>query len=199
MSLSRGVLALAPILTNPFGPDLADLNWRRLKYWRRVVGQALDPASAPGSAESVSEILIDHGPHTFLQAWELAAWLSRRLGWKVKSGRLQMRVEANWLFAGPKGETRVRIRRMEKAASEVLRVRLACNVGGKAGALDITLEGENRLAILLEGVDATARTITVPPRSPAELVGRQLSDRERDPVFREAMTVVQAMAQLALK
>ena len=29
----------------------SDLNWRRLKYWRRLAMQALEPASAPGAAQ----------------------------------------------------------------------------------------------------------------------------------------------------
>ena len=40
----------------------SDLNWRRLKYWRRLLLQALEPASAPGAAETVSEVLVEHGP-----------------------------------------------------------------------------------------------------------------------------------------
>ena len=56
-----------------------------------------------------------------------------------------------------------------------------------------------RLATFLEGVDAAPRTQTLPPLSPAELVGKQLSDRERDPVFRESMAVAQVLAQSLLK
>src|SRR5205823_6176174 len=79
----------------------SDLNWRRLKYWRRLVAQALDPASAPGAAESVTEILVEHGPHAVVQAWELGSWLARRLGWMVRGGRVQPGVEIAWQFVTP--------------------------------------------------------------------------------------------------
>src|SRR5262249_12357145 len=38
----------------------SDLNWRRLKYWRRLLSQALDPNTAPGALESVTEVLVEH-------------------------------------------------------------------------------------------------------------------------------------------
>ena len=61
-----------------------------------------------------------------------------------------------------------------------------------------TTEGP-RIAVSLEGVEAAPRTMTVPTIQPAEVIGRQLSDRERDPVFRESMAVAQVMAQSLLR
>ena len=43
--------------------------------------------------------------------------------------------------------------------------------------------------------DPEPRTLTVPALSSAEVVGRQLSDRERDLVFRDSMATAQVMAQ----
>jgi hypothetical protein len=64
--------------------------------------------------------------------------------------------------------------------------------------MNLVAEGRQRLAIRLEGIESAPRTITVPPQSDAELVGRQLSDRERDPVFRQSMAVARVMAQSLL-
>jgi hypothetical protein len=44
-------------------------------------------------------------------------------------------------------------------------------------------------------VERAPRTVTVPPTSAVDLIGRQLSDRERDPAFRDSMAVAQVMAQ----
>ena len=177
----------------------SDLNWRRLKYWRRLLTQALDPASAPGAAESVSEVVVEHGPHAVIQAWELAAWLSRRLGWRLHTGKVQEGVEIAWVFSTPKGPRFVRVHRLDQAPSEVRRVRLACTLDGRPAALNLVPEeGGRRLAIQLEGVEGAPRTMAIPPLSAAELIGRQLSDRERDPAFRESMTVAQGMAQSLL-
>ena len=62
----------------------SDLNWRRLKFWRRMLSQALDPNTAPTALDNVREVLVEHGPHAVIQAWELVSWLSSRLGWKVE-------------------------------------------------------------------------------------------------------------------
>ncbi len=55
----------------------SDVNWRRLKTWRRLLTQGLDPATAPGILETIAEITIEHGPHAVTQAWQIAGWLAR--------------------------------------------------------------------------------------------------------------------------
>jgi glucose-6-phosphate dehydrogenase assembly protein OpcA len=177
----------------------SDLNWRRLKYWRRLVTQALDPVSAPGAAETATELLVEHGPHAVVQAWMLASWLSLRLGWKHQGGKVEPGRQIDWRFTSPRGTAWVRVRRLGEGPPEVCRVRLACQLEGKPGAMNLAAEGPQRLAIHLEGVEAAPRTLTVPPTAAAELVGRQLNDRERDPVFRESMAVAQVMAQSLLQ
>jgi glucose-6-phosphate dehydrogenase assembly protein OpcA len=176
----------------------SDLNWRRLKYWRRMAAQALDPATVPGAAESLTEIQLEHGPHAVVQAWLLASWLTTRLGWKVQGGRSHDNVEMIWRFVGPHGDTRVRIRRLDSGPPEIRRLRLAGTIGGKPGAQNIVAEDGVRLAIQLEGVEGAPRTMTLPSHRATELVGRQLSDRQRDPVFHESMAVARGMAKSVL-
>jgi glucose-6-phosphate dehydrogenase assembly protein OpcA len=176
----------------------SDLNWRRLKYWRRIVAQALDPGTAPGVAESLTEIQLEHGPHAVVQAWELASWLTTRLGWKVQGGKARDNVEMIWRFIGPHGETRVRIRRLDSGPPEIRRMRVTGVIDGKPGAMSIVAEDSVRLSVQLEGVEGARRTMALPSHQSAELVGRQLSDRERDPVFHESMAVARVMAKSVL-
>jgi glucose-6-phosphate dehydrogenase assembly protein OpcA len=176
----------------------SDLNWRRLKYWRRMVAQALDPATAPGAAESVTEIQLEHGPHAVVQAWELASWLTTRLGWKLQGGKAHDNVEMVWRFNGPQCGTVVRIRRLDQGPAEIRRLRITGTLEGKAAALNIVAEDSVRLSIQLEGVEGAPRTMALPLHRAAELVGRQLSDRERDPVFHESMAVARVMAKSVL-
>jgi glucose-6-phosphate dehydrogenase assembly protein OpcA len=176
----------------------SDLNWRRLKYWRRMVAQALDPRSQPGAAESLTEIQLEHGPHAVVQAWELASWLTTRLGWKVEGGKSHDNVEMVWRFTCPAGDRRVRIRRLDTGPAEIRRLRLVVRLDGKPGALNIVAEESVRLSIQLEGVEGAPRTMALPNHPAAELVGRQLSDRERDPVFHESMAVARVMAKSVL-
>jgi glucose-6-phosphate dehydrogenase assembly protein OpcA len=203
---ARGVAATAVWLAQlGRGPEAgrwrvaSDLNWRRLKAWRRLLAQALDPAVAPGVLEGISEVALEHGPHAVVQAWELVSWLAARLGWKVQAGRVQPRVEIDWQLDGPHGKVRLRLRRLEEGPPVLRQVCITSVVGGKAGTLRFTVEEEGqRLAVVPQGADAAPRTMTVPPQSLAELVGRQLSDRERDPVFRASMAVARVLAESVL-
>jgi glucose-6-phosphate dehydrogenase assembly protein OpcA len=181
----------------------SDLNWRRLKYWRRILSQTLDPATAPGAMESLTEILLEHGPHAVIQAWGLAGWLVSRLGWQVQGGHFQEGEEISWEFRTESGIARLRIRRLPEGNPEVHRMRLACNMGGKPGAFRLELHPDRRLSVMPEGssagdTKAERRTLTAPLQSRAELISRQLSDRERDPVFHESMAVALILAQRLL-
>jgi glucose-6-phosphate dehydrogenase assembly protein OpcA len=176
----------------------SDLNWRRLKFWRRLLGQALDPATCPGALESITEVLIEHGPHAVVQAWELVSWLASRLRWRVDRGKVKPGVEIAWQLHGPHGLVRVCIDRLAEGPPEVRRVRIACTLGGTPGALNVTVEDGRRLKVELEGQTVAPRTVAIQPQPLAELVARQLSDRERDPVFRESMAVAQIFAQSVL-
>jgi len=201
---ARGVAATAAWLEQVVRHDggrwrvASDLNWRRLKSWRRLLAQALAPASAPGAIESITEVLIEHGPHAVIQAWELASVMSQWYGWKVQAGKVQTGVEIAWRFTAPQGDVRVRIKRLDQGPPEIRHIRIACSIDRKPGALNLVVESAERLAIVLEGIEGEPRTMTIPPLTPAELIGRQLSDRERDPVFRASMAVAQVMAQSLL-
>jgi glucose-6-phosphate dehydrogenase assembly protein OpcA len=177
----------------------SDVNWRRLKYWRRLLAQNLD-ANVPGSgSDTATELLLEHGPHAVVQAWELASWLTRRLGWKVQAGKVDPNVEMRWAFEAPHGTVAVRIKRLPEGPSEVRRVRMQCRLEGRQAALVFRPLDSTALEVVTEGVEAAPRTVSVQPMSFAELVGRQLSDRERDPVFAESIATAQTLAQSLLQ
>jgi glucose-6-phosphate dehydrogenase assembly protein OpcA len=177
----------------------SDLSWRRLKTWRRLLSQALDPATAPGVLESISEVLVEHGPHAVTQAWQLIGWLASRLNWQVEDARLQPGVELSWKVQAAHGQVSIRIRRLSEGPPEVRRVHIACIQNGKPAGLNFIVEDERRLALVAEGTETASRTLALQRPSLAELISRQLSDRESDPVFRESMAVAQVFAQSLAK
>lgn len=177
----------------------SDLGWRRLKFWRRLLTQALDPATAPGAAASITEVLVEHGPHAVVPAWQLVSWLASRLGWRVRGGRAEPGVELTWHFDGGRGPVCVRLHQRAEGPAALRRVRVACTLAGKPAVLNVIAEDERRLAAFVEGSDATPRTLTVSAQPLAEMVGRQLSDRERDPVFRASMAVAEVLARSVLR
>src|SRR5262249_53741981 len=125
----------------------SDLNWRRLKPWRRIIKQALDDAAAPGAITTATELLVAHGPHAVVQPWELVTWRTSQLGWRVEAGKVQEGTEIAWRFDAPHGVVRVRIRRLAQGPPEVLLLRLACRLGGAPGAVVIRLEESKRLVV----------------------------------------------------
>jgi glucose-6-phosphate dehydrogenase assembly protein OpcA len=176
----------------------SDLSWRRLKFWRRILAQALDPGAAPGAMQSLSEILIEHGPHAVTQAWLLVSWLASRLHWRVQAGKVQPNVEICWTAATDSGPLRICIRRLSEGPPEIRKARIAYRVSGKPEATNIWVHDGRRLAMCPEEGNYSMRTMTVQPQQVPEMVGRQLSDREPDPVFRESMAVAQVFAQSLL-
>jgi hypothetical protein len=133
-----------------------------------------------------------------VQAWELLSWLAARVGWKVRAGKVDQGVEMAWHFQAPQGDVRFRIRRLEQGPPEIKGMRIRCSLHGHPVTMDLVSESNGKLVQRLEGIEAEPRTIMLPEVSPAEVIGKQLSDRERDPVFRESMHVAQVMARSLL-
>jgi hypothetical protein len=68
------VAALAPVLSDTLGPDLADVNWRRLLPLRRALVHALESTTGD-SGGAPSAIRISHRSGESALAWLLAGWL----------------------------------------------------------------------------------------------------------------------------
>jgi len=58
---------------------MSDLAWRRLRPWRHVLADGLDPACAPGALRRVQGVALDHGERGGAAAWLLLGWLANRL------------------------------------------------------------------------------------------------------------------------
>ena len=69
-----GVLALAPLLTDAFGPDLADINWRRLLPVRQALVHAVG-STAASTQRRLTSVHIRHRRDEAALAWLLAGWL----------------------------------------------------------------------------------------------------------------------------
>lgn len=72
--VDRAVLALAPLIRSRFGPDLADVNWRRLTPVRQAILLALRPDSERAAAD-LTPIDIRFRADEAALAWLLAGWL----------------------------------------------------------------------------------------------------------------------------
>jgi len=175
---------------------VSDLAWRRPKLWRRLIAQSLDPGSAPGALESLSEIHIEHGPHALTQAWLLVGWLALRLGWQPQGGRVTPGPEVTWHFAWPHGTPRVRIRRLAEGAAEIKQIRIVTRVAERPVTLHLRADNPDQVSVCAEGL--ADRTLTGPVLPRAELVARQLPDLTRDRLFEDSVALARTMAEAVL-
>ncbi len=178
---------------------VSDLAWRRMKPWRRLVSQSLDPALAPGALESVSEVVVEHGPHALPQAWLLIGWLACRLGWRPVAEKVAPGVEVTWGFQSPHGPLRTTVRRLSEGEPEVRSVWITWERDGRPASVRFAVVGPGRLGVTTEGAQAPWRVLVAPPQPRATLVARQLPVLGRDTLFREIVDVAGTMAEALLR
>jgi glucose-6-phosphate dehydrogenase assembly protein OpcA len=178
---------------------VSDLAWRRLKPWRRLLSQALDPSVAPGAFESIREIILEHGPGAAAAASLTAGWLASALGWTVESGRTRSGGESSWVLVAPQGRVNLQITRHDEGPGDLQHVRISCSITARDCLLDARLDHDGRRLIIQPiGLDASPRSILIPRQTNPTLIGQQLSDRVRDPAFHHAVECAAILAKTLL-
>jgi glucose-6-phosphate dehydrogenase assembly protein OpcA len=177
---------------------IADLEWRRLKTWRRAISQSLDPAVVPGALESITEVRFEHGPHALAKTWLLVGWLASKLGWRPEGGKVAPGVDITWKFHADSGPVRIVIRRLGEGEPKVVSGSVTWKIGGHATTARFVRLAAGRLGILGEDPKAPPRMQVMPSQSRAELVAKQLPDLGRDDLFRETLQVARTMAEALL-
>jgi len=173
-----------------------NLAWRRLKPWRRLLSQVLDPVVQPGALEQVSRITIEHGPHALAIAFLLLGWLASRLGWKPTDGTVSPGKETLWHFDVNGRQVPVTVKRL--GTGEPAPHRLHWRWRDKAGEHQVMFAvlGDERLGIIEECSDVPVRVVPAPELDRSELVSAQLAHRARDKLFEQALVVVDAMTSV---
>jgi len=193
----RDVMAMADwAAREPADLTLADLEWRRMKFWRRLIAQGMDPAVAPGALEALTEIRIEHGPHALAKSWLLLGWLASRLGWQPERGKVEPGQEIIWKFRSPAGPVKITAVRLPKAEeNKVHEVELFWSASGKTRSRTFSRIGPGRLAVLPDDPASPPRVIVVPSQARSLLVAKQLPDLERDPLFLDSLKFSRTMAE----
>jgi glucose-6-phosphate dehydrogenase assembly protein OpcA len=192
----HNIVAVADWAARDPGEQLiADLSWRRLKPWRRIISQGLDPTVSPGAQESITEVRMEHGPHGLPQAWLLVSWLVRRLGWQPTQGKVKGGTEITWSFLSTRNPVKVTIRRLPEGDPVVTRFSISWSDGGKAQTAHFALAPAGRLVCTFDDPNLQERTLACPPQTRAELVIRQLMDLGSDMLFRNTLQVCKHMAE----
>ncbi len=191
-----GVVTVANWAASPdIEQSVGDLDWRRLKPWRRILRQTLDPTILPGALESISEITVDHGPHLLPQVWLLVGWLANCLHWQPSGGKVVPGETLTWRFKSPSGPISITARRRADLPSEIHRIALKWREGSGPRSVEFAVVGANRLSIAFPDSDVPPRFHTSPFLARALLVAKQLPDRERDESYKQTLQVSRKMAE----
>jgi glucose-6-phosphate dehydrogenase assembly protein OpcA len=176
---------------------LSDLAWRRLKPWRRLISQTLDPAVTGGALEGMREITVEHGPHGLLQAWLLIGWLACHLGWQLATGKVAPGVEIAWGFRSPVGAVQATVRRLDAGSPKIQRVSIRWQSADRKEDVGFSDMGGGRLGVVARSF-AGPRVMVAPEPARALLVARELPDLANDTVFRASLGFSRAMAESLL-
>lgn len=172
-----------------------NLAWRRLKAWRRLIAQVMDPAIAPGALGSVDHVEIEHGPHALSMAWLLTGWLAARLGWVADQGKVRSASEVAWGFNAGNHSIRVVIRRLDRGEPRIEALRMRWSIpNGENGSVAFDHTEEERLRVVPDESSLAPAVIPYHVREPEAMVAAQLAHRARDPLFENALAVAQTMA-----
>jgi glucose-6-phosphate dehydrogenase assembly protein OpcA len=165
--LHRGFLALAPLALHPHGPDLADLNWRRLLPLRQALTHAVQTMIPPADARDQRGLAlrVRHRRDERALAWLLAGWFASRLDWTAAR---------EWPVTFDE----------QPGGDDVLIVSIA------DGAITATLDAQ-RVQVECRGPVAPF-SMAVPRENEADAVAAELRSLTHDSSLREALAALAA-------
>lgn len=174
---------------------VADLAWRRLKPWRSLIGQSLDPVALPGALDALDRVTIEHGSHSLPQACLLVGWLASRLGWQPAGAAFRKGDELAWRFQSATNPVEVRTKRIDDGDPEVRDVVLSWTSDATRATMRFSSSSPGKLSVTCDGICCQPRVLLAPHQSRANLVGLQLQDRDPDPLFMESLAMSGRMAE----
>lgn len=181
-------------------PDCAfgDLNWGRLRSWRRLLAQVFDRPTVRGYLGRLRAVEVRYGAQGlgqggFVQALLMVGWLASRLGWEPRR-RFIRRGRCLLELAGQR-PVRVLIQPDGAPAEALASVRLeaeeasvtACVSAGPAPAsatVTVEMSGER-----------IEERVRLAPCSESDLLGRELQMVGRDSVFEGALMATVALLE----
>ncbi|UHD16012.1 glucose-6-phosphate dehydrogenase assembly protein OpcA [Thiocapsa bogorovii] len=174
-----------------------NLAWRRLKPWRRMLSQSLDPSALPGALQRIDAVALHHGPHALPLAWLLLGWLASRLGWQPKQGVAEAGSQLNWRFESPNGPVRITMQRHDDGPPNIDWMRISWQAGDAqpAGCAEYRHEGHHIRHIPSDDSMRPSSTPAVEQRL-EQMVAAQLAHRAGDRLFTESIAFSEAMAKV---
>jgi glucose-6-phosphate dehydrogenase assembly protein OpcA len=194
----KGVLAVAQWLAGNCNQVIYNLAWRRLKSWRKLISETLDPRVVPGALSTVSRLEIEHGPHALPVAWLLVGWLAARLGWQPVDGRLLSQTAMTWRFACGGNPIDVRVKRRDEGDAWIDQLSWSWR-GDNGGTVVFSQLGERKLGVRSEAAHVAETVVAMPDLDHAGLLAAQMAHRFHDELFEDVLAVSNRMAAILLE
>lgn len=175
-----------------------NLAWRRLKYWRNLLSQVLDPAVQPNALSAVSKLHIEHGPHAVAMSSLLVGWLASLLGWRVEGGKVVAGKQTVWQFSIGNRRVPVTLTRLVEAPPGPSRIDWRWREGSAERRAVFADLGGDRIGVVEVESDIPVRLLHAPAACQADLVSAQMAHRARDRVFERALETGNSMTSVLL-
>jgi len=172
---------------------IADLAWRRLDPWRRLMSQSLDPLIAPQALQSIRRVVVNHTPHGVAQALYLVSWLSTCLGWELASAASEK--DSGWTFHSLSGAVHVILQRAANGEAASPSAAITWIAAGRSVTARFAYVAVDQLGARIDDSPLPPRVLVAPPTPRAHLVAQQLPDLERDSLFRHILPMARIMAE----
>lgn len=176
-----------------------NLAWRRLKPWRSLISQVLDPAVLPDALSQVSRLEITHGPHAVTMAALLVGWLAALLRWEVRGGRVVAGKRTVWQFGSGKRQFPVELTRVDTPPTAPHEVHWVWRDGERERHMILRELPDDRFGIAEQPGAPPVRVISAPQPDRGAMVAAQMAHRARDAVFEQAMETGNAMTTVLLQ
>lgn len=180
---------------------ISDMAWTRLSSWRQMVAQFFDhPAHLPCLFETEHVVIEcarkdDRGRSGITCGLLAAGWLASCMGWRAPGEEL-VRSGDGWkltLRAGERGhshEVVLLLREIDKVSASPSLVSITIETGSDApGSFNVRRTGDETLTTTSSTPSGgtTERTVYSATRDEARLLGIELRQFDRDPVYEQAL------------
>ena len=184
---------------------LADVNWRRLNSWLRVIGNAFDGFPLPMeyifkvTGVSINYCGTEKSPGLPNQVLLFVGWLASRLGWTAQSGTSD-KSKTSFAFKTKKGESiKTDINPVKHDLPEGSIASISCKFSDGKELLvtyDIS-KGAPLLVAQLKGSDDHQESEPTDTDSPeAVLMGKEVEVMTADPIFNESYAMAMQLLKL---
>lgn len=175
-----------------------NLAWRRLKHWRNLISQSLNPALLPNALSGVTNLQISHGPSSVAMTSLLVGWLAAMLGWRVDGGKVVADKQTVWQFNIAGRRVPVTLTRLADAPSGPSLIEWRWRDDGEERRVVFADLGSDRLGVLEAESDIPVRVVLASTGNGAQLVAAQMAHRTRDRIFERALETGNLMTSVLL-